>query len=220
MRGVIDAFIERPRGHGEPVTKFGGQPQWVTSPQWPLSAVTGNQMRFIGQVVLESIFFPEPELCGRIVYIFMTSEDEYVDDTWDPYGGENAVIVQPGLFHGNYAPLAEGPGLYDYEEIVGARGIRKGIGGMREWHVTLRIDNDVVCESITGLPDDVEKGISWIGGTPKWLQSPEVSLREWRLVLQLCSTRVPFEINFGDAGVGYVFVNRSGTQGILLWQSV
>jgi hypothetical protein len=29
-------------------------------------------------------------------YIFMTDDEQYVDGTWEPFGGENAVIVQPG----------------------------------------------------------------------------------------------------------------------------
>ena len=36
--------------------------------------------------------------------------------------------------------------------------------------------------------------------------------------LQLDSTLVPFYINFGDAGVGYVFVNIDYTVGKFLWQ--
>jgi hypothetical protein len=31
-----------------------------------------------------------------MAYVFMTDATEYVDDAWEPEGGENAVIVQPG----------------------------------------------------------------------------------------------------------------------------
>ena len=39
-----------------------------------------------------------------------------------------------------------------------------------------------------------------------------------RLLLQLDSSSVPFSINFGDAGVGYAFLNEAGNQAKFLWQ--
>ncbi|WP_422747317.1 hypothetical protein [Micromonospora sp. WMMD1219] len=30
-----------------------------------------------------------------MAYLFLTGGDEYVDGTWEPEDGENAVIVQP-----------------------------------------------------------------------------------------------------------------------------
>lgn len=41
---------------------------------------------------------------------------------------------------------------------------------------------------------------------------------DWLLVLQLDSCNVPFDINFGDAGVGYAFVTADGSEGRFLWQ--
>jgi hypothetical protein len=31
-----------------------------------------------------------------MAYVFMVEDDEYVDGTEEPDGGENAVIIQPG----------------------------------------------------------------------------------------------------------------------------
>jgi len=31
--------------------------------------------------------------------------------------------------------------------------------------------------------------------------------------------QVPFEVNFGDAGVGYAFLSEDGTTSKFLWQS-
>jgi uncharacterized protein YwqG len=56
-------------------------------------------------------------------------------------------------------------------------------------------------------------------GTPGFLQSDELPIPEpWHLLLQLDSTQIPFWLNFGDAGIGYAFINRTGTEGRFLWQ--
>jgi hypothetical protein len=47
-----------------------------------------------------------------MAYVFMTDEDDYVDGTWEPDGGENAVILQPGTPTVTVQSLATGPTLY------------------------------------------------------------------------------------------------------------
>jgi hypothetical protein len=96
-------FVESRSPLAAPVTKFGGQPVWIGDPQWPLSKSTGNPMRFIGQIAMES---------RRMAYVFMTDEEQFVDGTWDPDGGENAVILQPGINTAKTAALTGGPTLY------------------------------------------------------------------------------------------------------------
>jgi hypothetical protein len=95
----------------EPVTKFGGQPVWITEAQWPLSRRLGIPMQFICQIKLY------PELFGpleaQMAYIFMTDHID-IDPYWtsEPDEGENAVILQPGAWSGPTLPLTEGPSLY------------------------------------------------------------------------------------------------------------
>ncbi|MDA2802917.1 YwqG family protein [Nocardiopsis suaedae] len=89
----------------EPVTKLGGQPVWLEEPEWPLSAETGNPMRFIGQVRL-------PGAGVRLGYLFMTEEEDgHGYETMDPEAGENAFFAQPGRPASFYeaAPLETGP---------------------------------------------------------------------------------------------------------------
>ena len=58
-----------------------------------------------------------------------------------------------------------------------------------------------------------------LGGTPDLIQHEELPVPALGdLLLQLDSTRVPFWINIGDAGMGYAFINRNGTEGSFLWQ--
>jgi len=141
-----------------PFTKFGGQPSWISEPQWPLSKELGTPMRFICQIEIPVNTFPSGH--GKVAYIFMTDGDEYVDGTWEAYGGENAVIIQDG-------------GICD----VDTKPLQSGQG------------------------DEFPN------------QDPD-----WKLLLQLDSCGQPFSLNFGDSGIGYVFVKSDCSEGRFLWQ--
>ena len=194
----------------EPVTKFGGQPTWLEDPQWPLSKELNSQMRFIGQVALSDELFPGAE--NKMAYLFMTEDDEqYADGTWEPDSGENAVIIQPG-------------------GTLSIKTVNKSTGpGREEYSVTLipGEDQDFMPESeVFKLSDDeAEKHHELlhgnkIGGTPGFMQGDEIPEpeHEWSLLLQLDSCELPFEINFGDAGIAYAFINRNNSEGRFLWQ--
>jgi uncharacterized protein YwqG len=205
-------------------TKFGGQPMWVTEPQWPLSPTTGNPMRFICQIVLDQEIFSGA--LGKMAYLFMTDEDEeYVDGTWEPDGGENAVIIQPGECKVPVASLAHGPTLYEMIEVPGKELL---LPQPREYAVKLTRSQDPEFRPSGSeqapWSEDLERYTSAlsgnkIGGSPLFLQYDEFpGPGEWRLLLQLDSTKVPFSINFGDAGIGYAFIDASGTLGKFLYQ--
>jgi hypothetical protein len=103
-------FVEARKPIRDLVTKFGGQPVWLHEPQWPLSVETGKPMRFICQIALSNELFGPTK--ARIAYIFMTDGDDYVDGTWKLDGGENAIILQPGMTSVSIQPIAGGPTLY------------------------------------------------------------------------------------------------------------
>jgi len=90
-------------------TKFGGQPDWITHPEWPISATTGNPMRFICQIELQKVGYGKKD--AKFAYLFMTDEDEYVDGTWEADSGENAIILQPGTTQLPTIDLINGPTL-------------------------------------------------------------------------------------------------------------
>lgn len=172
-----------------PRTKFGGQPNWIEGPQWPISKQLESPMRFIGQVNLGDV---SGEFEGKTAFLFMTEEDEYVDDTWEPDGGENAVVIQPGgELDVEHQALLDGPSREEFDAKI--------------------VDKEI---------DDEELSECRIGGTPVFMQGDEFPepREEWVFVAQLDSCSLPFEINFGDAGIAYVFVNTAGTKGKFLWQ--
>jgi uncharacterized protein YwqG len=209
----------------EPVTKFGGQPTWIASPEWPISRQTGNPMRFICQIKLFSALFPNTK--AQMAYFFLTDEEngQFVDGTYEPDGGENAVILQPGQTDVPTKPLVQGPGLYRMAE---RRGSDRRQSESCEFAVNLIEEEDVQFRKeveLSKLPQaerEAAKGKldeNKIGGSPVFLQGDEFPFGgNCQLLLQLDACSVPFEINFGDSGVGYAFLNETGDQAKFMWQ--
>jgi len=207
------------------VTKFGGQPTWVSEPQWPLSRETGNPMRFICQIKLTNELFPNTT--AQMAYLFMTDEEngEFVDGTYEPDGGENAVILQPGSCDIPTKALAQGPTLY---RMVKSPGHDRLQPESCEFAVSVIAENDIIfmLEAERWKLSEIEKKAATgkmdenkIGGTPVFMQGDEFPFDgNCRLLLQLDSCSVPFSINFGDAGVGYAFLNEAGDRAKFLWQ--
>lgn len=221
MRKYDISFMQATTPIAGHVTKFGGQPVWLDKPQWPISRSTGEPMRFICQIALDATIFGE--LAGRVAYLFISDGETFVDNTYDPEGGENALIVQPGgICDVETQPLATGPTLrrwiFDDPPIPG----RHGTPGECEFAVELREDDDpdVLDEDKARAEGDAALNAftaHWsdnkISGTPAFLQGPEYPAGgPWRLLLQL-GGEVPFDVNFGDAGVGYAFISQDGRSG-------
>jgi hypothetical protein len=161
-------------------------------------------MRFICQIALDPLVFGV--IRTRMAYLFMTDREEFVDGTYEPDGGENAVVIQSDEGAGTLPGQVEGPTLY---RMVEKPGRDRLVAVPCEFAVTLDLGEDVEPED--GFANK-------IGGTPKFLQNDEYPQGGPWLLLQLDSASVPFSINFGDAGVGYAFISGDGTIGKFLWQ--
>jgi uncharacterized protein YwqG len=218
-------FTETTSPITEAVTKFGGQPVWIDEPVWPLSRETGNQMRFIGQIELRKEFGIKSP--AKMAYLFMTEEDdgEFVDGTYEPDGGENAIILQPGTPQLSTTNKAEGPTLFKMVAVEGKDRLQKQT---YEFTAKLTKANDIEfvseddrfkmpkaeAEAATAKLDENK-----IRGSPAFMQGDEFPFEgPCQLLLQLDSCSVPFSINFGDAGVAYAFLNEDGTEAKFLWQ--
>ena len=221
-------FADSKRSISDAVTKFGGQPVWLSEPQWPLSRELGVPMRFIGQIAIPTDLFPNGE--GKIAYIFMTDVEEYVDGTWEPDGGENAVIIQPAENveppNVKVTPESKGPTAQRYVSKLFSKKLKAK-------DVELLVDLSDIEEpefiadaEKSSLNEDQVEGY-WnqiqgnkIGGAPAFIQHDEYpdDQTRWQMLLQLDSRDVPFHLNFGDAGVGHVFVDEQVSKARLLWQ--
>jgi uncharacterized protein YwqG len=208
-----------------PVTKFGGQPVWIGAPQWPLSKELGAPMRFICQIALDEEIFPG--CSGKMAYIFMTDSEEYVDGTWEPDGGENAVIIQPGeKLLVSVKNIVNGPSLQNYVSVEGHDRLQPQ-NVILEVQCILNDDPDFISQDHFSVMSEEQLQAycdklsgNKIGGTPGFLQNDEFpnDSHSWKLLLQIDSCGVPFSINFGDAGIGYAFINEDASIGKFLWQ--
>lgn len=178
-------------------------------------------MQFICQIPYDSALFPGT--INAVAYLFMTHGDG--DNTWLPDGGENAVIIVPQDKLTGSVTVGDTPRLHKMvKPFWGSRLNTKSV----EFSAKLSFSEDpafVAEEKLSALPDQeadaYQKALTGnkLGGTPGFLQGDELPFADsWHLLLQLDATTVPFWINFGDAGVGYAFINRQGTEGKFLWQ--
>jgi len=198
----------------EHVTKFGGQPVWLDSPQWPLSRDSGKPMKFIGQVSLSSEILGKKK--AKMAYLFYSDELGKEVETYDMDGGENAVILQPG--NPNISVVAQETGdtiecnnkKNSCEFIVDL--VVEDDSPFIPRHVYLKMDKKSL-----KIYDETIRG-NKIGGTPYFLQDDEFPQHgAWQLLLQLHNEPLPFDVNIG-LGVGYVFINSQGTEAKFFWQ--
>jgi len=217
-------------------TKFGGQPVWLEEPSWPLSRAYGTPMQFICQIALPAEFLAAEG--ARMVYLFVTDDYDhgYRASTFEPDGGENALILQPaGQWEGPTHPLRSGPTLYrrtwtgrDFDPDTGA-GWDRTPG---EWAVELQAGEDPAGGAWGDR--DGDDPVAWrsyrdalaedkIGGTPvPTINDPTFpDAEQWRLLLQLNTKENeigdPFFLNFADDGVGYAFLSREGRRAQFFW---
>jgi hypothetical protein len=146
-------------------------------------------------------------------------------ETWEPDGGENAVIIQPGgIWVGPHTRLVRGR-LCTAEH----RYITAG-SALSEFDVGLRFGE----EPAEGAWDDVDPDdeAAWnnyfdalvedkIGGmpVPTIISGPILDRfpHNWRLLLQLNTKDEPFFLRFASDGVGYTVLSGDRRAGKFMW---
>lgn len=213
----------------KPVTKLGGQPVWLEEPQWPWSPTFDRPMLFLAQVALDPALFGGE--AGRMAYVFVTDPDAYGDLTpqqsvgvpdWsNPFGGENAVIIQPGgqVLNPDLAdlrPVATGPTLVRYTQ---AKGGKRGIPTKVEWGTRQVPGHDpAVFDPNTMTDADLQELKT--GGTPALMwptEFPEIA--DWALFFQADLGHMPFDLQLDPYWVLYGLLSPDGTTGALMLQT-
>jgi uncharacterized protein YwqG len=207
-RASID-FVACANPNGDGI-RFGGEPFGLPKLLWPVSKSLGEPMQFICQIPFGPDLFPGAT--ESVAFLFMSS-------------GDGAVIILPRGKLANSVTVGDAPRLYRMVK----KWLRKDLvpeSCVYDCGLTFSEDPAFISQSqLSKLPDSEAKryrdslGGNKLGGTPGFLQNDELPFPEpWHLLLQLDSTRVPFWINFGDAGIGYAFINGNGTEARFLWQ--
>jgi hypothetical protein len=208
------------------VTKIGGMPVFLEAANWPVCKHCRRDMGFLAQINLRSpiLFATRYEMA----YIFMC-RGKFDDrgrlecETWDPYAGANAVLLQSGLVASMRAvcppsfpdfvvtssrcrePLVDTSDPDTEESLLEAVSESTKIGGVPAW---LQRSEDPSCPACGG-------SMRFVAQLNAELEGPlSADPDEWN------GTRYPF-LPFGAAGIGYLFIcdrecGRSGAA--FLWQ--
>ena len=195
----IDTFI--PKSSGEQyITRFGGQPDWIAFPQWPISLSWDKRpLKFIGQIRLNDFYRDLKDL--TLAYIFMTQPDDEADPFFDPDiiypdEGENAIIIQPGGKTPEY--------IHTDNFCVGPTVDSKAI-----WIPQITDSEEMLTSEYKQI--DVDK----FGGIPAFFQNSKVK-SDSILLLQLHTNWLPFYINAGGAPTMFTFLNGKKDEGFIL----
>ncbi|MER7176494.1 hypothetical protein [Streptomyces mesophilus] len=210
--------VEGEAGEG---TRLGGQPVWVEGPQWPVDPYEDELAPFMGQFKV-----PAQEGGGgkdRTVYLFAIG-----------FSGEHATVVQPGGHVTESFEIrdsATGPTELDRPHLLrvaeevdfaearqAAERQLEPVEGEDEddWEWRLQ-------EAVEARQKDAEGSIRMdqLGGpgvVPVWLQGDYTPAEGWQLVAQFDSCNLPFDVNFGDTGVGYLFLSPDGEKAEFFYQ--
>ncbi len=201
----------------EAITKFGGQPVWIDTPQWPLGKMSGKPMRFIGQIKLDEKLFGKKQ--AQMAYIFYSEGIDDNTDTFEIEGGENAVILQPGT---PLVPVVEQATGLTIEDIHNEK-------TKCEFKVNMTYSEDPEFipeyEAWELPPAENEKyynalGGNKIGGVPGFIQADEFPDNSpWQLLMQMDDESLHEDcyLNFG-VGIAYAMINPEGTKARFFWQ--
>lgn len=211
------------------VTKFGGQPVWLTDPNWPLSPESEEPMKFLCQVQLEEEIFHNTT--PIMVYVF-------VDDIDTVYPEAIVTILQPGNLtekyeYGTYKYINKqtGPSIYeididhrtlipkeyslvsfiDKEPIVP---VEDQIGS-NVWEIDFgyRFDNNRLAGNKIGGQSLLVSHFDTTNNIPEHFRN-----EKWMLLLQLAPKEgfwenlqpnfYPFHMELGEGGILSIFISK------------
>lgn len=188
-----------------PVTKFGGQPNWIAAPTWP-EAPSGALLTFFAQ-------FQIPADSGAMAYLFI---DVNGDESYDPSSGEAVLVVQPNSgTETSSVATATGPSYpseVEFPELY--KGNRRRNPRLeRRARLEPGFEPTAWSESDPGLDD---REWNKVGGTPRFLEGEEQLEDEgWNFLFQFSAEYIGFEL--GDGAECYGYYSQDG-RGLFFWQ--
>jgi len=183
-------------------TKFGGFPDWLGNPEWPIIKGGKTPMRFIGQFKIDPKLFPNTK--AKMAYFFMKDRE-----TPTSILHQTAVILQPGdNKHVTSIPEHNGPSLQWLQP-------RKGYK-TKLFPEDYRQSPDLV--PVTKLDIDEAHSsaepLNKVGGPPDFITGSNFpdDKSKWHLLFQINKNTVPFEIDLAEHGVCFGFLREDGKQ--------
>jgi predicted DNA-binding WGR domain protein len=215
-----------------PITKFGGQPVWISQPKWPICPSNQKLIPFLCQIELDPQLFGE--IPNKMAYIFA---GDYKDDGgaggWPTDHGDCVIVLQPeNTIWRPYWYREVDPELF--QSISIGPTIYYGLtdtkhswqGGLLEWipKTVLGYEYSYVANKSRASwsekrQNQYEEQIQSdkFGGTPLlWDDdAPNNFPQDWHLLLQLNSSdgydaELPFCHSYGDGGCGWWFLSKDG----------
>ncbi|MEZ5427698.1 MAG: DUF1963 domain-containing protein [Pyrinomonadaceae bacterium] len=202
--------------------KFGGSPFGLPTEKHPLCGQCGKPMSLLVQLIHD-----EERLdlgrTGRVLFIFQCSNQRLLSccAVWEYDSGANSCfIVESGELTSRFEKLPEGRILTEKEFWVAGWETRDD--GLSEPEASVFFDEEKYYASDEELEEIMEslENITKLGSVPTWVQYMEIPEGDWRFVGQLDDST---GFNFGDAGIGYIFVENVGDtsrppKGKFFWQ--
>ncbi|WP_062214796.1 hypothetical protein [Streptomyces sp. NBRC 109706] len=198
-------------------TRLGGQPHWLAEPQWPVDPYENELAEFMGQFRIPAADGGEGG--ARMVYLFAIG-----------FSGEHATVVQPGgHVTESFDTRAEttGPTALDrvhllrVEEELDLAQLERELEPVEDEYEGDREERleDLLEERRKNAEGSIR--MNQLGGpdvVPVWLQADDHPGTDWQLVAQFDSVQLPFPVNFGDTGVGYLFFSPDGGEADFFFQ--
>lgn len=208
----------------EPIVKFGGAPIFMQAIDWPTCRHCLQKMVFLAQIPLQQPIRFSNEY--EMAYVFMCpgkfdNKGWLECHTWLPFSGANAVILQEHSDKGISSEIGS-----EYPDYA--------LNLEQKLEPFIDTADYSIDENIRSMVTEQTK----IGGVPLWLQANETPLcpqcnKPMRFVAQFAAeldgglpadpTKWDKEkykfFDFGDAGIGYLFICENECKAAFLWQS-
>jgi hypothetical protein len=224
-------IVESPVEILQPITKFGGQPVWIAEPRWPLDPETGEQMLFLGQILLNPEIFANSD--RTMVYLFFSETSEPI------YNEATATVIQTSEITYTsddskieFVSQATGSAIYELDE--NRQPVYKeyiALLNPAEYEDSIPLQERYTINDLdygTGFQfAKPELAGNKIGGQPLYIEvldtPPEYfNSNEWLLLLQLAPTQgywnnlqpnfYPFHLELGEFAILTVFISQDYTE--------
>ena len=197
--------------------KFGGQPDWITEREWPVSDGWEEPMMFLCQIPLDVYEGGE----GKMAYLFVTHPSSCEDDFFDPDvifpdSGENAVIIQSGGETSlEVEDLKSGPSLFDFDNKP----------FVKVYDLIKEDEPDFISSENYKLMSENERNQYFnfvdkdkVFGVPNFIQGDEWPDYDCYLLLQLKCFNKEFYINVGSSPTLFAFISKDLKRGSIVIQ--